>query len=314
MADNVTTQPASPADTPVPDGAILVGVDGTGTDSAAVAWAVREAQLRGAPLHVLHSAEVILGVGESFGAAGVDPILLRGLDDEDGEGGIAARVRDELAAAHPDVAITSSTAIGSASGSLLDHDDVASLIVVGTGQRSALDRFFLGTTSANTAMHAACPVVVVNPKVDLEGGNGQIVVALDGSDDSRAALDAALAEAELRGSSVVCLMTWNVKVVDGFVVTEPDSPEWRKIEEDYRAKVATFVEPAKAAHPDVAVTVEIAHGAVVPTIVERAKGAELLVIGRRGRGGFRGKLLGSTSRTVLEESGAPVLVVHAPKE
>ena len=63
-------------------------------------------------------------------------------------------------------------------------------------------------------------------------------------------------------------------------------------------------------YPDVPVEVRVVRGRPQEALVEASDGAGLVVVGSRGRGGFRGLLLGSTSKHVLRESHSPVIVTR----
>ena len=62
--------------------------------------------------------------------------------------------------------------------------------------------------------------------------------------------------------------------------------------------------------PDVDVRERVVHAIAAPALVDAARGAELLVVGSRGRGGFRSLLLGSVSHAVMHHATAPVAVVR----
>ena len=72
----------------------------------------------------------------------------------------------------------------------------------------------------------------------------------------------------------------------------------------------TSIEAARRAHPEIEVTVEVRHGRAADSLVEVAEGADLLLVGSRGRGGFRGMLLGSVTQRVLALATCPVAVLH----
>ncbi len=294
----------------VPLGAVVAAVDGSERDEAVVRWAAAEAGRRGSPLHVLNAREslsnMLLPADPSFAPAMVSADELDRLDGSDA---LVAEATSRARAAAPGVAVTSSRPWGTAASTLLAVAERASTIVVGAGRRGALARFFLGSTALSVIAHAPCPVVVVGPDGDPAPAHGLLVVGVDGSSDSRAALEYAVDAAERRGADLVVVTAWNVEVEDGYVVTTPGSPEWERVVARHREAVERLVVPLREAHPSVAVGLEIVHGPRVATLVDRSGGADLLVVGSRGRGGFAGMLLGSVSQGVVHEAHCPVAVV-----
>lgn len=293
----------------------MAGVDGSGTDAAAVMWAAKAATLHHVPLHLVHAAEVTaVGALEddpSMSTPAVMDVLRREGKAPPFAREAAARVKE----LYPDLVVEVVESSGAASGALLEFQDEALIIVVGSGQKGGIGQFLLGTTSLNIAMHARCPVAVVNQEVAITTDLAdRVLVAVDGSRDSAAAAVVAFREASLRSVPVVCLSSWYLEVVDGFVVTEPDSPEWKVIEERQRERVEASIKVARSRYPDVEVQVEIMHGPSTKTLSEATGRTNLMVIGTRGRGGFAGKLLGSVSHKVLQAASCPVIVVKAPRD
>ena len=131
-----------------------------------------------------------------------------------------------------------------------------------------------------------------------------IVVGIDGSAHSEVALRWALDEAELRDVRVRAVLTWSY-MGEGESVLGVGTTE-----EDARAALDAVIADVagdRAGRVD-AVTVNdlAAHG-----LLEQAADAALVVVGSRGRNGLKGFLLGSVSRTVVERSPVPVVVVPA---
>lgn len=141
------------AQTGTPDGAVVVGVDGSDTSTCALRWAAAEARLRDVPLRVVHAwhmtfaavpaTESLMGALEEGGRAVLDSALadpaLEGLD-----------VKDHL------------VPIG-ATQAVLRYADGASMVVVGSRGLGRVGRALLGSTSRQLAHHAPCPIVVVPP-------------------------------------------------------------------------------------------------------------------------------------------------------
>ncbi len=95
-------------------------------------------------------------------------------------------------------------------------------------------------------------------------------------------------------------------------MTERSSSRWDAVEERYAALGHRVTDPVAAQHPGVPVDIVVRHGSPARAVVEVAaeRDVDLVVLGRRGAGGFRGLLMGSVSRRVVERAGRVVLVVH----
>ena len=138
-----------------------------------------------------------------------------------------------------------------------------------------------------------------------------IVVGVDGSDAARDALAWALAEARLRGSSVRVVCAWTVSMPvysgTGFaaVVPEMDESFQRAAEQTLHDTLASLADEARGLE----VESSAVSGAPAQVLVDAAQGAELLVVGSRGHGGFAGLLLGSVSQQCAAHAPCPVVIV-----
>ena len=138
----------------------------------------------------------------------------------------------------------------------------------------------------------------------------RIVVGFDGSDHSARALDLAIEEARLRQATLEVVYAYVVPVY----WTAPQYPvELPQVEDDIIREAEALVDKAAADVPSgVEVKRVIARGPAAHVLLEAAEGADLLIVGSRGRGGFRGLLLGSTSHQLVTHAPCPVVVVpHA---
>ena len=136
-----------------------------------------------------------------------------------------------------------------------------------------------------------------------------IVVGVDGSSGARAALRFAVREARLRGAAVRAVTAWRVPaIVYGGGYAPAIDPTM--LEEN----ASTALEEAIAALGAQASGVEIERvirvGQPAQVLVEAAAGADLLVVGSRGHGGFAGLLLGSVGQQVAHHAPCPVVIVH----
>ncbi len=144
---------------------------------------------------------------------------------------------------------------------------------------------------------------------------GEIVVGADGSEGGRRALAWAVEEARLRKSSVaaVCVIDRRYMDPDLGVLVAPANKE---LEEEAQRSLDAALEAVGGAE-GVEVRSEVLHAqrhGVAGTLLERAEeGADMVVVGSRGHGGFTGLLLGSVSQQVIQHAPCPVVVVPGAK-
>jgi nucleotide-binding universal stress UspA family protein len=139
----------------------------------------------------------------------------------------------------------------------------------------------------------------------------RIVVGVDSSDDSVRALRWAIDEARLRGAELEIVHAFPTPelVAIPAVVTLPSDDELRKGAEEVIDGALSRVGGAD----DVPVTRTMRAGSSASVLCDVAVGADLLVVGARGLGGFRGLLLGSVTHQVVAHSPCPV-VVSVPED
>lgn len=143
----------------------------------------------------------------------------------------------------------------------------------------------------------------------------RIVVGVDGSDCSRLALNWAIDEARRRQARVEAVTTWHEPYVDAASpAVPPVAVDPTRIEADHRAKLDRVVESADQQGLVAPVERIVAHGRAAPTLIDAAKGADLLVVGSRGLGGFMGLLLGSVSHQVASHSPCPLVIVPSTSD
>ncbi|MER5552051.1 universal stress protein [Streptomyces sp. NPDC002793] len=138
---------------------------------------------------------------------------------------------------------------------------------------------------------------------------GRIVVGVDGSDASIKALRWAVRQAELTGDTVEAVNSWEYPATS-WASMMPGMPE------DFDPQAAATValnealEEALGADGAAAVDKIVVIGNPAQTLLERSRGANLLVVGARGYSGFKATLLGSVSLHVTQHATCPVTVVH----
>lgn len=282
---------------------VLVGWDGSAASRRAVRWAAEAAALRHRPLHIL---TVFRWPLESDT---VEPQAA--LPDTDAGREQARELLAERAGAvraeQPGLVVEEELADGAPARMLVERGRGAVLTVLGQRGQGGLSGLLLGSVGAQVATHAAGPVVVVP---DEAVGTGPVVVGVDGSPLSEAAIGFAFEEASWRRAGLVAVHAW---MAPGSGVQHDRIPRFYDLDEVVEEERRTLSESLsgwRAKYPDVPVRPVLAHGTPVSQLLDESAGARLLVVGSRGRGGFTGLLLGSTSRSLLHRARCPVAVVR----
>ncbi len=289
---------------------VMVGVDGSPASDHAIDWAMREAVLRGAELRLLRAlpAEDVMAV--TFTAPVIpgraDAVLLR-----------ARRRAQGLGTA---VAITHEMVLDTAGRALVERSLDADLLVVGSrGSRRGFARAVLGSNAIYVAAHSHCPVVIVPAVRDGDaptagavtpGAQPVVVVGYDGSPEACVATGVAADEAALRGATLRVVQAWLTEVVDGSVVTTPDSGGWSRLRDRQGARLSRHLAPIIERHPTLTIERRIVWGSARDVIHDEAGDAVLVVVGNRGRGRVGRAVLGSVSARVLHDATRPVMLVH----
>jgi len=134
---------------------------------------------------------------------------------------------------------------------------------------------------------------------------GRVVVGFDGSDSSRDALSWAARQADLTGSTLEIVMTWELPSSYGWAVPVPDDFD---PESDAQRALDAAASEALLHHPGLEVRRRLISGHPAPALVEASKAADILVVGSRGHGEFVGMLIGSVSSYCATNAHCPVLV------
>jgi nucleotide-binding universal stress UspA family protein len=135
----------------------------------------------------------------------------------------------------------------------------------------------------------------------------RIVVGVDGSPSSLAAVEWAVHQAELTGAGLEALMTWEWPTSYGWSLPVPSEYDPAH---DAEASLDRTLEPVRTANPALTIVAIIKEGHPAPLLVEASRGAALLVVGSRGHGEFAGMLLGSVSEHCVSNAHCPVLVMR----
>jgi nucleotide-binding universal stress UspA family protein len=289
-------------------GRIVVGVDGVSEHLAPVEWGYREAARRGAVLDLVHAWDLPLEIsplgipGELFDPDALEQAAKQRLFSV--VDSIAPALREKVAS------VNLLTPCGGTSRALLEASATADMLVVGQRGRGAV-RGLLGSVSHQCLHHRRCPIAVISAGSSSAEPLRTIVVGVDGSEGSAAALRWAMNEAALWNALLTVVRSWPTPypVEPWGVVVRPDDRDL--FVEEGRSlidKMVTTAESQGAPRPPDLTPLPL-EDAAGPALVEASAAADLLVVGSRGRGGFAALLLGSTGLHCVHHAECPVAVI-----
>ena len=144
---------------------------------------------------------------------------------------------------------------------------------------------------------------------------GIIVVGIDGSAGSQAALRFAAAEARLRKAKLRLVAAWSLTYVAAPIgmMAPIDDALLPELQDNARAVLDQAVAEVLGDATDIEIEKTIAEGSPAQVLVDAAQGADLLIVGTRGHGGFAGLLLGSVSQQIAHHAPCPIVIVPRAK-
>nr|WP_276508561.1 universal stress protein [Modestobacter muralis] len=289
----------------------MVGVDGSPASLTALRWAMRWALVRGAEVSVLAAYPTVAAWSspDSVGPGALDVVR----DDTRARARAALdAVRDGDAAVR-DVPVSLHVEPGPAAAQLVRRSADADLLVVGSRGHGEVRSALLGSVALHSVSAAECPVVVVPlpGRWTEPGAAARVVVGVDGSARSAAALTAAMTEAGPAGS-VTAVRAHDVTDPWGDASGPQAAAALQQVHEGALRvmgdQLGELLVTSAGDHPDVRrLSLTGPAGAV---LVEQAADADLLVVASRGRGEFRGLVFGSVALHCVVHAPCPVLVVR----
>lgn len=145
-------------------------------------------------------------------------------------------------------------------------------------------------------------------RVELDGG---VAVGLDGSPSSLRALEVAAHEADLRSGTLHVVRAWSMRTAPRPADCPPGAvPSMDAYQQSVDESTEKIVRDHLGPQPIVPIRRHIVHSPSPQALLSASRGAELLVVGHRGRGGFAGLLLGSVAEQCVRHAACPVLVVR----
>ena len=282
---------------------LVVGFDGSEASKSALRWAAETAETRDASVRVISSyamPPVIDYYG--VGAAVTAPADVGALRDA-----CTAQLHDSVTAAvkaHPALGFDYRAESNNAVEALVGESSDADLVVLGSNGASPTRSFLLGSVNLEVLHLSVCPVAVV-PEV-MRAAVGRVTVAIDGSAASSGALIWAIDEADRRDATLVVAHAWQYPY-------ESTAERFERGRDIAHVDAATVLEDAvrTARERRSGVVLDsLVEGSATDVLFDAADHTDLLVVGSRGRGGFRSMLLGSVAMSLAGRASCPVVVVR----
>jgi nucleotide-binding universal stress UspA family protein len=281
----------------LPSRSVVVGIDGSQAAVRAALWAVDEAVRRDIPLRLL---------------CAIPPSDTVRLDSQDDERKLGTA---ELAVQYASTAVESTNkpvkieldiVHGIPIRSLIAASRSAAMICVGAIGATHFAPGRIGSTAAALTKSALCPAAIIRGNGRPPSAQRRIVVVIDGSPDSGAALEAALDEAQLRGARLRVLTT-SQSCLDYVHGGHAGSAEGH----DARARLDRFIAPWARRYPDVKISPVATHGSLMNYLAGNAHSIQLVVAGLGGRHDAASELVGPAGNAALQGADCSVLIVSS---
>src|SRR6476620_7096780 len=283
---------------------ILVAVDGSPESEAAVRWAAHEAEMRDVPITLMH---VVMPVAASWPVRS----LQAGFNawQEDNARQVIEQAQKMLRSSVGESELSdvrTEVLHGYIVAGLVHASRDAQMVVVGSRGMGRVGRAVLGSVSNGVVHHARCPVAIVHAvEAETLDRTSPVLLGIDGSPASAAATELAFDEASRRVVDLVALHAWSD--VGVFPILGMD---WHQYEDEGHQVLAERLAGWQERYPDVQVQRRVVCDQPARWLLDESEHAQLVVVGSRGRGGFKGMLLGSVSSAVARHAKCPVLVVR----
>ncbi len=290
---------------------VVVGVDGSWSALQAVRWAAREAERRGALLRLVHVCH-LMPVRHPKQIA-PPPDYHAALLDEGRHW--LTEARDTARRAVPGIAVVTVPHDGIAADVLVTESKTAQLMVLGSRGLGGFVSLLVGSVAVALAAHGHCPVVVMRSTTadDVLAADGPVVVGVDGSELSDAALTFAFEVAAARDVPLVAVHAWQDVRMAGAWTLLPGTVDWDWLQSEEEDRLVERIAPWREKFPNVELRTLVVRGRPAPTLLEHAVGAQLVVVGSRGHGAFSGAGLGSVSQNLLHHAECPVAVARTER-
>jgi nucleotide-binding universal stress UspA family protein len=258
-------------------GRVLVGFDGSHSSALAIDWAVREVAARGSSLRIASSASG----SACSNRQGVDDLQEQRL----------SRLLCELHDEHPSLIVELAPPDGDPHHALLETAVDADLLVLAASTNASVEAVLLGSLARKAMRRSPCPVVVV--RGSRTGPVRRMVVGVDGSSAAAAALHWVCTEANLHRADLVVMHARE-----------------RDISRAEAECVLNLAVNECRERTGVAVRGVLAEVSPAAALISASRDADIVVVGSRGRSGFKTAVFGSVALSVAQGASCPVAVTH----
>jgi len=278
---------------------IVVGVDGSVGSRAALGWAIDEAIRREAPLELVHSWRPMYRAPHDAAGDSEAELVAR-----DHGAWLLAAAAGSVKSSAPQLVVTTSLLRGRPSAVLLDAAAKAQLLVVGARGVGGYAGLSLGSVSLHAVSHSPSSVVVVRSAREV----GPVIVGIDGSDESKAVLRAALDEARLRNSPLIAMYALFVHSRAEGVLDRERAFAAAQANANY--SLEQLLHGVSTEYDGIPITQSLPIGYPAEVLANASMSAQLLIVGSHGGGGFSGMKLGSIAHAVVHNAHCTVMVVR----
>jgi nucleotide-binding universal stress UspA family protein len=283
-------------------GPVVVGIDGSAGAEAALRWAIADASTRKVALRLVCAYRLVPGYYQDLGMYTDLPPEMELVKQAATE--VLDKAMAQATSIEPGVEVSGAVVDGSPIPVLIEESQQASLLVLGSRQRSTLASSLLGSVSGAVAARADCPAIVVRAPAGLPADQAEVVVGVDGTQASQALLEFGFDHASRRQAPLRAVLCWHPDLLAS-MLWRPEPPPPARAEAWLSETLAGWREK----YPDVAVYSGVVREHPAEGLTAESAAAQLLVVGNRGRHAMAGTLLGSVSQAVLHHATCPVAVL-----
>ncbi len=286
-------------------GAIVVGVDGSEGATNAAHWAAAVAAKYETSLHIVHGMPSV-GHNLTDTVAALRAAVMS--YQRDYAEIIVQDAKEAVRSRYPDLEVTTVSTDVPVDEVLIGVGETARMIVMGSSAVTPAGALFLGSTTLAVATHADCPVVAWRGP-DVVPTDGPVVVGVDETESSSAALESAFEFAERFDLKLAAVRSWSMRR-PAAAVTIPLMIDWDALEAAEWTQLTDVVDRFNRNHPEVDAKCFVETTGAAAALLNQigADGAQLVVVGTRGRNALASAVLGSTALNLLHHSPVPVMV------